>query len=236
MLFLANFFIQREFVFRHKDAQTATDWGGYYESTPFTARITRRYTAAVLASALKRFAGSRIQSIVELGGGNSCFFDTICRQFDLQVYHVVDSNARGLELLRQRAGGDPRLRLHRHDVTQPGLDLLADAAFSAGLIEHFDREGTRKAVEAHLRAVRPGGYAIISAPTPTWLYRAARNICELVGIWRFPDERPLAADEIRASVSGQGEIVFEKILWPLVFTQLMVVVRKRVPGQVFSTA
>jgi len=46
----------------------------------------------------------------------------------------------------------------------------------------------------------------------------------------------LAADEIRASVSGQGEIVFEKILWPLVFTQLMVVVRKRAPGQVFSTA
>ncbi len=226
ILFPVNFVIQREYVFRRADTAPATDWNRYYTETPFTARITRRYTAAVLVSALKRFAGGKVRTVVELGGGNSCFFDDVCRILHPDAYHVVDTSECGLELLRRRVGYDPRLRLHRQDVMALNLDVKADAVFSVGLIEHFDREGTRKAIESHLRLLRPGGLALISAPTPTWLYRAARGICEALGFWRFPDERPLSAGEIRAAVSGHGELVFEKVLWPLVFTQRLMVIRK----------
>jgi putative flippase GtrA len=235
ILFMANFVIQREVVFRRAVDATATDWRRYYLKTPLLARITRRYTTGVLLSALKRFAGDEVRTVVELGGGNSCFVEEVFRQLHPDVYHVVDTSEYGLELLRDRAGQDPRLRLHRRDVTAPGLDIEADAAFSVGLVEHFDRTGTQKAIETHLGLLRPGGYALIFAPTPTWLYRAARSACEFLGIWRFPDERPLLAEEIRTCVSGKGEVVFEKVLWPLVFTQRLMVIRKFAAGHSAST-
>ena len=66
------------------------------------------------------------------------------------------------------------------------LGLKVDAVFSVGLIEHFDRSGTREAVLAHLRLLDDGGVAIISYPTPTLLYRAARSVTEVwaCGIFR----------------------------------------------------
>lgn len=230
-LFIANFAIQREFVFRRRETPAATDWRRYYLKTSFTARIARRYTAAVLVSALKRFTGGKVGAVVELGGGNSCFLEDICRRLHPDVYHVVDTSEYGLDLLRSRAGQDPRVRLHQQNVMAFDLEIEADAAFSVGLVEHFDPAGTRKAIETHLRVLRPGGHALISAPTPTWLYRAARSVLEILGTWRFPDERPLLADEIRASVSGKGEVVFEKVLWPLVLTQRLTVIRKFAAGQ-----
>jgi SAM-dependent methyltransferase len=121
--------------------------------------------------------------------------------------------------------------LHQQNVVALDLEIEADVAFSIGLVEHFDPAGTRKAIETHLAVLRPGGYALISAPTPTWLYRAARRVFEVLGIWRFPDERPLLAEELRACVAGQGEVVFEKVLWPLVFTQRLMVIRKFAAGE-----
>lgn len=226
ILFIANFVIQREYVFRRRDRAAVTDWRRYYMKTPLTARIARRYTAAVLVRALKRFTSGKVRVIVELGGGNSCFLEDICRELDPEVYHVVDTSEYGLELLRKRAGADSRVRLHQQNVMALDLEVEADAAFSVGLVEHFDPTGTRRAIEAHLGVLRPGGHAVISAPAPTWLYRAARGALEALGIWRFPDERPVLADEVRAAVSGQGEVVFEKVLWPLVLTQRLTVIRK----------
>jgi SAM-dependent methyltransferase len=138
----------------------------------------------------------------------------------------VDTSEYGLALLRRRWGEHPQLRLHRQSVTALALAVEADVVFSVGLIEHFDREGLRQAIDGHFRVLKPGGYAILCFPTPTWLYRAARLVCEALGAWRFPDERALRPDEVRASLAGRGRVVFEKTLWPLVFTQHLMVVRK----------
>ncbi|MFB3776958.1 MAG: glycosyltransferase [Bryobacteraceae bacterium] len=231
ILFPVNFVLQREYVFRRGRTSYTTDWERYYKQTPFTARIARRYTARELVSALRRYGGGKVRTVVELGGGNSCFLDDVCRVLHPDAYHVVDASEYGLQLLRGRAAGDPRLRLHHQDVTALDLEVEADAVFSVGLIEQFEPAGTSKAIQAHLRLLRPGGLALISAPAPTWLYEAARAVCEALGIWRFPDERPLSAAEVRASVSGQGEVMFEKVLWQLVFTQRLMVIRKLPAGR-----
>jgi hypothetical protein len=69
--------------------------------------------------------------------------------------------------------------------------------------------------------------AVMTFPTPTWLYRAARGALEAVGIWRFPDERALRADEVRQAIeSGGGEVLEERTLWPLVLTQHVIVARR----------
>src|SRR5204863_7561474 len=128
-----------------------------------------------------------------IGGANSCFIDAILAELRPRRYHVIDTNQYGLDLLRGRLGEHSPVILERGDVLTPPRALDADAVFSVGLIEHFDRERTRAAVLNHMSLVKPGGCVILSFPTPTWLYRAARSVTEFAGAWKFPDERPLEA-------------------------------------------
>lgn len=219
-LFIVNFLVQRDWVFVRRRHETATDWDRYYRSPAPTARLTRRYTSRVLIDALRRFGG-KIDRLAELGGANSCFLDKIRSEISPGEYHVIDTNAYGLSLLGGR-GVVP----HEQSCLDLRLDLKADAVFSIGLIEHFDRAGTRTAVESHFALIKPGGCAIISFPTATWLYRAARWIAESAGVWQFPDERPLERSEVEAAARAFGRVEFEKILWPIVFTQRLMVFRK----------
>jgi putative flippase GtrA len=219
-LFILNFIVQRDFVFVRRRPGGATDWDAYYKAVPPTARLTRRYTSAVLLYTLRTFGG-KIERLVEFGGANSCFLEKIESEIAPREYHVVDTNAYGLSLLEKR-----RVTTHLQDCRAVALDLQADAVFSIGLIEHFDPAGTRQAILSHFALLRPGGCAIISFPTPTLLYRIARWLTEAVGAWKFPDERPLDRDEVIKAASEVGRVEFEKILWPLVFTQRLMVFRK----------
>jgi len=219
-LFLLNFVVLRDWVFVGGGQRGATDWDRYYTSPAPTARITRKYTSAVLVDALRRFGG-QIGKLVEFGGANSCFLDRIQAQVAPGEYHVVDTNAYGLSLLNGRG-----VIAHQEDCLEVNLGFEADAVFSIGLIEHFDRAGTRKAVASHFALLKPGGCAIISFPTPTLLYRVARWLTEAVGAWKFPDERPLGREEVLSAASDFGTVEFEKILWPLIYTQRMMVFRK----------
>jgi SAM-dependent methyltransferase len=220
-LFLLNFIVQRDFVFVSRARGGATDWDRYYRSTPFTAHLTRRYTGNVLTNALRRYGG-RMDRLVEIGGANSCFLDRIRREIAPREYHVVDTNAYGLSLLQGRG-----VETHQQDCRNLTLNLKADTVFSIGLIEHFDPADTARAVGAHFDLVKPGGCAIISYPTPTWLYRAARAVTEALGAWNFPDERPLERVEVLMAAEKHGELQYEKVLWPIVFTQRLMVFRKR---------
>jgi hypothetical protein len=213
---------------------TATDWDRYYRNVPFTAHLTRRYTQSVLLSVMRRFAraDSAAPVIIEIGGANSCFLDSISDAIHPLAYHVIDRNEYGLSLLRDRVRGRGDIFLHREDVLQlKNSGLRADIVFSVGLVEHFDKAGTRQAIRAHFDLLSPGGHAIISFPTPTWLYSSARAIVEGLGKWQFTDERPLPIEEVRDAVRNLGDVVFEKTLWPLVFTQHMMAIRKRLPSR-----
>ena len=236
LLFIANFAIQRDLVFtRRENLDTATDWDRYYKNVMPTARLTRRYTTANLVEAIKRYAapsnGNTELSILEIGGANSCFLDSIVAEIGCRSYQVVDTNAYGLSLLEQRVGAGDKVRLHQQSVLSLTLDTRADIVFSVGLIEHFDAPRTRQAVLAHFDVLRPGGVAIITFPTPTLLYRLTRGLSEALGLWQFPDERPLKPAEVLGAVRERGEVLFVKTLWPLVLTQTLIVVRNATPTQ-----
>jgi glycosyltransferase involved in cell wall biosynthesis/SAM-dependent methyltransferase len=228
VLFLANFAIQRDFVFtKQRDRDIATNWTDYYGKVAPTAKLTRRYTASVLTGALKEFCTNPEPSLVEIGGANSCFLEDVLGAIHPTRFDIIDLNEFGLELLRKRLKADQPVILHKQDCRTVSLPELADAVFSVGLIEHFDPSSTREATTAHFRLLRPGGIAIITFPTPTWLYRAARGICEAIGLWKFPDERPLKREEVLSTVEEHATVLFEKTLWPLVLTQHMIVARKK---------
>jgi putative flippase GtrA len=232
-LFIANFAIQRDFVFTgpKRTEADATDWDSYYSSVPATAKLTRRYTTSVLLNAIKHDSAPTLvgsgMSILELGGANSCFFDSIVAEVNCARYDVVDTNRYGLKLLMERVGNGSLVRLHEKSVLGLSLDTEADVVFSVGLVEHFNPEQTRAAVRAHFAVLRPGGTAIITFPTPTLLYRVSRRAIESLGMWKFHDERPLKAEEVLATVREQAEVLYQKTLWPLILTQEMIVARKR---------
>lgn len=209
-------------------AGPATDWDSYYQGVPATAKLTRRYTTSALLGALRRATPATAGgiAITEIGGANSCFLDSILEEIHPRSYDVVDTNAYGLSLLAKRVGSSATVRLHHESVLDMSLGATADAVFSVGLVEHFDPERTRAAVLAHFDAVRAGGLVVITFPTPTPLYRATRKLIEMAGMWKFHDERPLESEEVLRSVRERGEVIYEKLLWPLMLTQYMVVATK----------
>ena len=233
LLFIANFAIQRDFVFtkaKREPAKQATDWDRYYTSVPFTAKLTRRYSARVLLDAISRYGATRIATgelaVVEIGGANSCFLDAILSKFQCRFYDVIDTNRYGLSLLEKKTGRHGVVRLYEQSVLDLAPRSEADLVFSVGLVEHFDPAETRKAVLAHFDLLRSGGLAIITFPTPTLLYRAARKVIEAARMWKFPDERPLRPSEVLATMMERGEVLEQKTLWPLILTQHVIVARK----------
>jgi len=202
----------------------ATDWDAYYARPYRTANLTRRYTASILVSLLRRF-GSPRPWIVELGGANSCFFDRLQTTLDPSRYTVVDNNEKGLELFRRRVAGQPNVDVLQADLAMAPPQLEADIVFSVGLVEHFDEAGTQRLIDAHFAAARPGGIVLVTAPTPTVLYRMVRSAAEQLGVWIFHDERPIPPSELQGHTSAGRTLLFQKTLWPLVLTQHLVVWR-----------
>ena len=153
--------------------------------------------------------------------------ESILAKIPCRSYDVVDTNSYGLSLLEKKPGLSRVVRLHRQNVLGLSMDSKADVVFSVGLVEHFDPAETRQAVLSHFDVLRSGGIAIITFPTPTWLYRAARKLIEAIGMWKFPDERPLTVSEAAGAVRDRAAILEQKTLWPLILTQHMIVARKR---------
>ena len=231
LLFIVSFTIQRDFVFTKREpVRTPTDWDQYHAKVPAVARLTRRYTARVMLHAIRRYvapsAPGEQLAVVEIGGGNSCFLDSITAAMPCRSYDVVDPSPYGLSLLAKRVGTNSVVRLHERSVLEFAPEESADLVFSVGLVQYFDRATTLQAVRAHFDALRPGGIAILTFPTPTLLYRFSRGFLELIGKWRFHDERPLDPSEVREALGGSGEVLVQKTLWPLVLTQELIVAKK----------
>jgi SAM-dependent methyltransferase len=203
-----------------------TDWDSYYARPYRTASLTRKHTASVLMELMRKNDGA-LASILEFGGANSCFIDQILEQVQPARYDVIDNNQLGLDLLKSRYPRDGRVSVRQGNalaISEP--ECLYDIVFSVGLIEHFDSADTSTVIAAHFKYLRPGGTAIITFPTPTWLYRGVRGLAEVTNNWIFHDERPLRLQEFEQAVAGLGEIKSARILWPLILTQYCVEVQK----------
>jgi spermidine synthase len=209
--------------------QRATDWDEYYDQPFAASKLTRRYTGHWLKAAIGTHLAGRTEiEVLEFGGGNSCFFRELVDALPVSRYEVADLNAKSLRLFEQQAREAPSVRTAAHRVNllaETPAPAPADVVFSVGLIEHFDPEGTRQVARRHFACVKEGGIVIITAPTPTWLYRMTRGAAERLGMWKFPDERPLSPREMLASCEGLGTPLLSQTLWPLVLTQHAVVWR-----------
>ncbi len=205
----------------------ATDWDAYYKRPAATAQFTRRITAAriqrVLAGA---FTKDRV-AVCELGGANSCFIDDFLARPAVAAYHIVDTNAFGLDLVTRRFAQDKRVDCRLADaLTLEAGGGSFDIVYSVGLIEHFDRAGTARCIASHFHMCKPGGTVLIKFPTPTVLYRAIRGAADALGMWAFPDERPLQLDEVVSSCAKHGVVTHRSINWAIGLTQGYIMTQK----------
>ena len=134
----------------------ATDWDRYYDRPLATAKLTRRYTGHWLQTAIRKFAAGKDRlSVIEFGGGNSCFFEPLVTTLPIARYEVVDLDEKSLRLFEERARREnfPSVATsaHRADLQKeiPAL-APADVVYSVGLIEHFragaDARGREKSL------------------------------------------------------------------------------------------
>lgn len=198
----------------------ATDWDTYYKRPAPTASVTRRISAARILRTLAPKLKQTAVSICELGGANSCFIDDFLRLPAVGRYDVIDLNAYGVKLLADRYPNDPRISARVGDVlvTPHGAGTY-DIVYSVGLIEHFDAAHTAQCIDAHFNLCRPGGTVLITFPTPTLPYRMIRSMAERLGLWAFPDERPLGFSEVVWTCRERGRIVHQSINWAIGLTQ-----------------
>lgn len=207
--------------------QRTTDWQRYY-ARPFPfARVTRRILAAHITQGLKKYLPRHAPlRIAELGGANSFMYPILHAAFGPAEYHIIDTHPSGTMPPQGRS-----VHIHQKDVL--ALDDMppVDVTLSIGLIEHFSPSDTRKAIHAHMDFLEPDGISVMSFPTPTWLYRASRRLCEWSGTWIFHDERALTTQEVISAASSYGTVLSCDILWPMVLTQAVVVIKKRPAGE-----
>lgn len=209
----------------------STDWNRYYSASIGFASITRWLSSHKILRLLRRNCDSTYPlAICELGGANSCFIQILCQGLLVERYHVIDSCSHGLQLLhKKRPQAHVQLSWEMGDVLlpQPSAAMPFDLVFSVGLIEHFDKAGTRHAIAAHFAKVRPGGLVLITFPTPTLVYRCLRALAERLGQWKFPDERPLQQVEVRECCRAHGQVLHESLNYGAIFTQAYVLVRAK---------
>ena len=206
-----------------------TDWNTYYLSRKSKRNPFRMITEKLLLRHIRKYLAGKIDTIIEIGGGDSCFYKGISSCFPESIYTIIDSSATGIQsFLRQKEFG--KRKAIQADVLISPQTAQADLVFSVGLIEHFSQQDTKRCIDSHFALTRPGGLVVISYPTPTWLYRVSRKVLESMQCWPFHDERPLKKEEVLSASEPHGLLLAQQINWYIFLTQEILIFKKRHEG------
>ncbi len=207
-----------------------TNWNHYYKKksivSTYAQGIQRKYILAMLKKNVKM---KKIKNIVELGGADSCFYETAKKIFPLKSFCIIDNSIVGLENFKKLHQGEGvEIKLSNCDLLNDKVEIeKADLCYSLGLIEHFNKKNTAKVIGAHFDCVQPNGYTMISFPTPTFKYRTVRRIMEILGVWQFWDERPLLCGEVEKVIKNYGVIVDKCLMKRMPLTQMLYLIKKK---------
>ena len=201
-----------------------TDWDTYYQKTNKVTSITRKISEAILLELIDKYVKKESITIAEIGGANSCFYPVFKKVLKPSNYIVIDNNELGLKMFKNNYSNN--VEVYNEDVLEMNIDKKVDLVFSVGLVEHFDTGGTKKAIQNHFKLIDKGDICLITFPTPTLLYRFARKVLELAGLWIFTDERPLKIKEVLDTMKVLGDILEVKMNWKIILTQGIIVAKK----------
>lgn len=214
---------------------SGTDWTAYYtQKRSWFSTYTQKFTFHIIKNAIDKYIlkyhPEITLHIAELGGGNSCFAEQLCKTVPINTYDVFDNNALSIELFN-------KMDLNTENHTGNLIDLLTenntslnkqyDFVYSIGLIEHFRGNDIKTVISRHFEYCKPHGIVFISFPTPTRKYRVIRKCMEWLGVWQFHDEKPLRYEEVQNFFELHGEILTHFINRKLLLTQMVVIAKNK---------
>lgn len=203
-----------------------TDWSKYYENreSSFIRNINAKIRDNIFKKMLNKSSYS-ITSMLELGGGDSCFYIFFSNINKNLEYNVIDSNEYGVELFNKKHEKEG-VKAFCHNIFEYNNDKQYDLVLSSGLIEHFSESGTADMIKKHFDFCKQDGYVLMTFPTPTFLYTSVRKTLELMGKWIYHDERPLKLEEVYKECGKYGKIIDYKLMWLLGTTQYAIFIQK----------
>ena len=211
---------------------TQTDWTSYYsKSKSIWSSITQKATLKIIIDVMNQhvFTGNHSKkiSLVELGGGNSCFAEAVCNEAMIQRYDVIDNNELSISLFKQKKLNAKEYEGILENVLEGNVPARQyDFVYSVGLIEHFTKQQRDIVIKSHFNHCKEGGMVMISFPTPTLKYRMVRKFMEVLKVWNFWDEVPLVFEDVKDAFEENGIIKSVQINKALPLTQMVVVVEK----------
>lgn len=202
----------------------ATDWDGYY-SHPFPAsHLTKYISAHRILATLERNGVHKSSAFIELGGGGSFFFPFCEERLKPQSYTIFEKNQAGIDIFLNRYGHIPGVQAIKNDLIIDEYPYTnADIVMSFGLIEHFNQSDTEQIIRKHFLMAKRGGVVLMTFPTPVQPYGLARGMAERLGMWQFPDERPVPISEVLSVCESYGRLLEVKINRFAVLTQAIAV-------------
>ena len=60
---------------------------------------------------------------------------------------------------------------------------------------------------------------------PTFTYRLIRRAAEALGLWRFPDERPIQLEDAARLCAEHGEVIAKRLNRVILLTQGIILAR-----------
>jgi hypothetical protein len=202
-----------------------TDWNKYYATRKRYLSLPRWITLQFIFSFIKKFV-LKLDSIVELGGGDSCFMGAILKKFNNIKYYIFDNSKISIDKSINNSISNKSVIPILADVLSEPVDIRSDFVYSVGLIEHFSVEDTAKCIKYHFDIVNNEGIVLITFPTPTLLYKIIKRIFIITGVWVFYDERPLLKEEVFDEIKKYGVILDYKTNWWVGLTQIIIVAKK----------
>ena len=170
---------------------------------------------------------------MELGGGGSCFAESLCAAFGggIKSYSLIDRCELAVgQFAAKGLKGESYLLDAAREEEVASIACRYDFVYSVGLVEHFQGEDIRRLVQAHFSLCGEDGLVLLSVPTPTRQYRMVRGLMERLGKWGFPDETPLRPETLLPLVERYGMVLECRVNYRLPLTQLVIVARPKGKG------
>lgn len=216
-----------------KNSIKKTDWTAYYEKRKSWFSVhSQRHTLNILLDIIDTYCKkSNGISIVELGGGNSCFAQNICKLKKIETYDIVDNNEFAVHLFNNMSLNTKYHLGFLHDLLETeDMDITDsrkyDFVYSVGLIEHFRGNDIEQIISQHFKYCKCGGTVLITFPTPTLKYIFIRKCMELIKVWQFYDEVPIIYEEIEKVFEKYGTVKKCFLNKKLPLTQMVVIMEK----------
>lgn len=211
--------------------QVVTDWTSYYsEKKSIWSAYTQKSTFEIIKKTVHTyFDKNESIKVIELGGGNSCFVAKLVNTCNIERYDILENNDLASNLFEELELNIEHCSI-RKDILVADEECehgRYDFCFSVGLIEHFEDNQIKNAIDRHFEYVDKGGIVLITFPTPTIKYRLIRKIMEVIKKWQFWDETPLKFDDVKDVLTKRADILYKFINRRLFLTQYVVILKKR---------